>query len=145
MDAENSPLRLTPETSPGQPIALVLSHDVVLGNRMLGRLASFGIRTREASTASGAASILRRADMRKQPVDYLIVDGRFQGICGMSLCAALCVPLRQRPMVLIQAPLEACLDKDALQRSGVDAVIEADFDLDSLSQLLQGFRAKQSG
>ena len=145
MDAENSPLRLTPEPSPDQPIALVLSHDVVLGNRMLGRLASFGIRTREASTASGAASILRRADMRKQPVDYLIVDGRFQGICGMSLCAALCVPLRQRPMVLIQAPLEACLDKDALQRSGVDAVIEADFDLDSLSQLLQGFRAKQSG
>jgi hypothetical protein len=108
---------------------------------LLRRLGSFGIQTREANTASGAASILRRADMRKQPIDYLIVDGHFQGLCGMSLCAALCVPLRQRPMVLLQAPIENCLDMATLERSGIHAVIEANFDREALNQMLQGFRS----
>ena len=143
MDGELSHLRLTPNPGQDKPTALVLSHDVVLGNRLIGRLASFGIQTREANSATGAASILRRADMRKQPIDYLIVDGRFQGICGMSLCAALCVPLRQRPMVLLQAPIEDCLDKDTLERSGVHAVIDADFDQNDLNQSLQSFRSIQ--
>ncbi|MDA0668049.1 MAG: hypothetical protein O3A95_08375 [Planctomycetota bacterium] len=143
MDTDSSPLRLSLGPCLDQPTALVLSHDVVLGSRLLRRLGSFGIQTREATSAAGAASILRRADMRKQPIDYLIVDGRFQGICGMSLCAALCVPLRQRPMVLLQAPIEDCLDRATLERSGVHAVIEADFDLGALDQMLQSFRSKQ--
>jgi len=137
MDSNQTPQRPTPEASLTKTKALVLSQDAVLGSRLIGRLGSFGIETREASCASGAAAILRRADLRGQPIDFLIVDGRFQGICGMSLSAALCVTLRKRPIVLLQAPLETCLDREALNRSGVKAVLETDFGREELQALLE--------
>jgi len=137
MPADHPPQRSTPEPCLAQTKALVLSQDAVLGSRLIGRLGSFGIETREASCASGAAAILRRADLRRQPIDFLIVDGRFQGICGMSLSAALCVTLRKRPIVLLQAPLEDCLDREALNRSGVKAVLETNFGREELQALLE--------
>ena len=121
--------------------ALVLLQDPRESNRLQARLGSLGIETWEANCASGAAAMLRREELRGRPIDFLFVDGHFGGICGMSLCAALCMPLRRRPEVLLTAPFDRPLDSAALARSGISSVIEADCPKEDLQALLGSYQA----
>ncbi|MGB0952056.1 MAG: hypothetical protein ACPG31_02410 [Planctomycetota bacterium] len=136
----NWPLTSSSETPLRGTRALVLLQDPVEANRLQARLTALGIEAWEANCASGAAAVLRRDELRGRPVDFLFVDGHFGGICGMSLCAALCMALRQRPEVLLTAPLDAALDSSALSRSGISTVIEADCSSRELEVLLGSYR-----
>ena len=119
---------------------LVLTRESPRAQRLLGLLSGLGIETLEASSASGAAAVLRHDEARGKAFDFLVVDGRFGGICGMSLCAALCIPLARRPVVILQSSTETKLPSQALSRSGISAVIDPDFPREDLQSLLLGFR-----
>ena len=124
--------------------ALVLIHDPEQTLRLQGMLSSLGVDVWEARSASGAAAVLRREEARGVSFDLLLVDGRFGGICGMSLCAALCIPLEHRPEVILQTPTESPLDGKALARSGIGAVIDPEFSRQELHALLHGFHLATS-
>ncbi len=119
--------------------ALLLSQNGVQAHRLEGYLRQLGVACREVHCASGAAAVLRREDLRGRPIDLLLVDGQFGGICGMNLCAALCMPLRHRPVVLLTAPLATCLTPETLTRSGVTAVLPEHAQRDDIQILLQTF------
>lgn len=134
------PLTSSSETPLRGTRALVLLQDPMEANRLQARLSALGIEAWEANCPSGAAAVLRRDELRGRPVDFLFVDGHFGGICGMSLCAALCMALRNRPEVLLTTPVDVALDSAALSRSGISSVIEADSSSRELEVLLGSYR-----
>lgn len=120
--------------------ALVLIQDPEQTLRLQGVLSSLGVEVLEARSASGAAAVLRREEARGYSFDLLLVDGRFGGICGISLSAALCMPLGNRPEVVLQSSRETPLDAKALKRSGIHAVIRPESTCEELRTLLHGCR-----
>lgn len=119
--------------------ALILNRDDARAERLQGVLQSLGITAALATCPSGAAAVLREDEANGRAFDFLFVDGQFGGICGMSLCAALCMPLNKRPKVLLQAPMEKVRDSRALARSGVHAVIDPEPLREELQVLLEGY------
>ena len=151
MSGRNLPQRPQPTTGPdhglresnpgeilGLARALVLIQETEQTLRLQGVLSSIGIDVCEARSASGAAAVLRREEARGRSFDFLLVDGLFGGICGMSLCAALCMQLRRRPEVILLTPTENLFHDDALIRSGISAVVDPECTLVELQTLLLG-------
>lgn len=60
-----------------------------------------GLQVEQAPSASGAGALLRQAEHQGQAYDLLLVRPQHGGLCGMNLAAALCLPLRRRPVTAL--------------------------------------------
>lgn len=84
-----------------------------------------GLQVEQAPSASGAGALLRHAELQGQPFALLIVRRKHAGLCGMNLAAALCLPLRKRPVTALC--VEQMGTPDSLRGLGqvaVDVLIE---------------------
>jgi len=87
-------------------------------------LRQLGVICGEARCIAGASALLRHNDDQGKPADFLFADEQIAGLCGMSMCGALVMPLRNRPLVLLatkEANTDCC---PSLEGSCVDAIFD---------------------
>lgn len=114
----------TPSTALQGKRALILVEDSDVLARLHEHLGSLGVDCQEARCLAGASALLRREESMKTPADFLFADEQMGGLCGMSMCSALLLPLRKRPRVLLAtkgAPNESC---EKPKRQFVDAMFD---------------------
>jgi CheY-like chemotaxis protein len=104
--------------------ALILVEDPDVFALLHEHLFSLGVDCHEANCLAGASALLRREESMETPADFLFADEQMGGLCGMSLCSALLLPLRKRPSVLLATkgtPSEICAQP---KRQFVDAMFD---------------------
>ncbi|MCP4092875.1 MAG: hypothetical protein GY747_05435 [Planctomycetes bacterium] len=104
--------------------ALILVEDPDVFTLLHEHLFALGVNCQEARCPAGASALLRQEEGKETPADFLFADEKMGGLCGMSLCSALLLPLRKRPSVLLAtkgAPSENC---DQPKRQFVDAMFD---------------------
>jgi len=112
----------SPNTALQGKRALILVEDSDVFTLLHEHLYSLGVDYQEAQCPAGASALLRREESQDTPADFLFADEKLGGLCGMSLCSALLLPLRKRPSVLLatnSSPEKSCLN---VEEPPVDAM-----------------------
>jgi hypothetical protein len=116
--------------------ALILVEDPEMSSLLHGHLVAMGIECWEARCLAGASALLRRDEMLGKPADFLFADEELGGLCGMSLCAALLLPLRNRPRVLLATRYARTSECRDMENNCVDAVFDMNTSAAELRVLL---------
>jgi len=95
-----------------------------------------GLQVELAPSASGAGALLRQAEQQGQAYDLLLVRPRHGGLCGMNLAAALCLPLRQRPVTALCVGKENQESLQGLGQAAVDVLLEDGAELFEIAENL---------
>lgn len=103
-----------------------------------------GLQVEQAPSASGAGALLRQAELQGQAYDLLLVRPRHGGLCGMNLAAALCLPLRQRPVTALCVGKENQESLHGLGQAAVDVLLEDGAELFEIAENLLPHLAPKS-
>jgi len=99
-------------------------------------LQRLGLQVEQAPSASGAGALLRQAELQGQAFDLLLVRPKHGGLCGMNLAAALCLPLRQRPVTALCVGKENQESLRGLGQAAVDVLLEDGAELFEIAENL---------
>lgn len=120
--------------------ALILVEDSSISALLQAHLKTIGVECGEARCLAGASALLRRDENNGKPADFLFADEKIAGMCGVSMCGALMLPLKNRPKVLLATKDAAgkCLAR--IEGSCVDAVFDFRTSAAELGVLLKNLR-----
>ena len=120
--------------------ALIMVEDAAIYALLREHLVSMGIECGEARCIAGASALLRRNEKCGQPADFLFADEKIAGTCGVSMCSALVLPLRNRPTVLLATKNHDSGSCEKIEGSCVDAIFDFRVSATELGELLVSLR-----
>lgn len=118
---------------------LVLMDDREMATRLHELLFAIGVECWVAHCLAGASALLRRDEHLNGQADFLIADPNFGHLSADSLCAALMLPLKRRPAILLAlTPGSAPPEVDDC----IDAIVHLDLTATELENLMLQLRPK---
>jgi hypothetical protein len=104
--------------------ALILVEDSSISALLHEHLKLLGVECGDARCLAGASALLRRDEDNGKPADFLFADEKIAGMCGVSMCGALMLPLRNHPKVLLATTDHTGECESKIEGSCVDAVFD---------------------
>jgi response regulator RpfG family c-di-GMP phosphodiesterase len=120
--------------------ALILLEDSSISALLHQHLKTIGVECGEARCLAGASALLRRDEDSGQPADFLFADEKIAGMCGVSMCSALMLQLKNRPTVLLATKNHAGQCEAKIEGSCVDAVFDFRTSAAELGVMLKNLR-----